>query len=118
MSTVHLVNERPGIQDLSMLKDINGKPVVLQPKGLAGASCECPKAVMDSPIIARLKAANWLSVGHPTAATEAPAAAAPPPPPAPAPVAAPVEAAETIKMAETLEVAEKAPEAEPPRKRR
>jgi len=90
--TIQIVNEYPGILDLSVIKDVVNIPVVLQPKGTGGASRECFSEAADHPSVLAMKKAGRVSIRGEAAA------AAPAPAPAPAPVAAapapaPVEAA-------------------------
>ena len=100
--TIQIVNLHQGILDLSVVKDVNGMPVVLQPKGMSGSSRECFDETANHP---RVVAAKWLSVqsgaATPVAAAPEPVKAAPPPPP-PAPKAAPEPMPEPV--AETVEM--------------
>lgn len=76
--TVFLVNNRDAIVDLSMIKDTLGKPVTLQPRGLAGDCRECPDVVANHTHVKAVVNAGWVSIK----VAELPA---PPPPPAPKP---------------------------------
>lgn len=110
---LHLVNEYPGILDLSAINDVQGKRVVLQPKGMNGSERECFTEVEDHPHVITFKNAGRVSIRHegmvvepPPAIPEPPPVATTPPeasesPPAPEPLppppieAPPVEAADT-----------------------
>lgn len=88
--TIQIVNEYPGILDLSVIKDVVNIPVVLQPKGTGGASRECFSEAADHPSVLAMKKAGRVSIrGEAAAAAPAPA----PAPVAAAPAPAPVEAA-------------------------
>ena len=86
MSTVILHNERAGILDLHMVKDLDGHPVVLQPKGMKGDHRECLETVLENAHVKKIRDAKWIRVEH-GGAVKAPAA--PPAPPA-APPKAPI----------------------------
>ena len=70
--SVHLVNNHHGVVDLSMISDVVGKPVVLRPKGHAGASRECFADVLEHPHVKQVLKAKWVRVED--AAPTAPAA--------------------------------------------
>lgn len=103
MKTVHLVNEYPGVLDLSALNDVEGKRVVLQPKGYAGDARECYAEVEEHPHVVAMKNAGRLSVRGGAAPKAAPPA---PEPLAPAPEPEPVkaEAKEEVAAQDDLEV--------------
>jgi len=88
--TIQIVNEYPGILDLSVIKDVVNIPVVLQPKGHGGASRECFAEAADHPSVMAMKKAGRVSVREDaTAAAAPPVAAAPAPAPTPAPAPEP-----------------------------
>lgn len=120
---IFLVNEYPGILDLSSINDVEGKRVVLQPKGMPGSERECFAEIESHPHITTFKQAGRLSIRRSTTPkadpaparvaakdpatgkTDIAAAAAPEPaplPPPPAPPAPPVE----IAMAEPVSVSD------------
>jgi len=96
--TIHLVNEYQGVLDLSAVNDVEGKRVVLQPKGHPGAERECFAEVEEHPhVITMLNAARMtIRRGASMSAVEAPAPAAAPPPPAPEPEPVPAPAPEAL----------------------
>ncbi len=69
MSTILVQNERTNVLDLSGVQDVNGLPVVLQPKGTDGEARECPAEAIDHPHLVGVLNAKWVSTR--------PAAAAP-----------------------------------------
>jgi hypothetical protein len=77
MNTIIIYNERAGILDLHMVRDIAGKPVVLQPKGMKGDHRECPADALNNPHVMKIKTAGWIRVDKNEAHR------APPPPPQP-----------------------------------
>lgn len=85
MSTVLVKNVMSSLLDMSAIKDVNGNPVTLQPKGKPGDSRECPAAIVNDEIVQRVKDMKWIEIVS--------TAVAPPPPP---PV--PVEAAPPAKI--------------------
>ena len=119
--TIQIVNQHQGILDLSVVKDVNGLPVVLQPKGMPGSSRECFDETANHPRVVAMAGAKWLIVqagaAAPVVATTearppapAPVEAAPPAPPEPVeatpePEAAVVETpSETVEASDTLAV--------------
>jgi hypothetical protein len=60
--TVFLVNERPSILDLSAVTDVNGRRVVLEPRGSARARRECFADAMRHPHVQTMLDARWVSV--------------------------------------------------------
>lgn len=70
MSTILVQNERPGVLDLSGVQDVNGLPVVLQPKGTDGETRECSSDVVDHPHMVNVLSAGWVSLRPAAAAPE------------------------------------------------
>ena len=99
--TIQIVNEYPGILDLSVIKDVVNIPVVLQPKGTGGASRECFSEAADHPSVLAMKKAGRVSIRG-EAAAPAPAPAPVAAPPAPAPVEAAPPAPEPAPEPEAL----------------
>ena len=73
--TVFLVNERPSILDLSAVMDVNGRRVVLEPRGTARARRECFADAVRHPHVKTMLDARWVRVERRQA--EEPAAVAP-----------------------------------------
>lgn len=117
---IFLVNEYPGILDLSSVSDVEGKRVVLQPKGMAGSERECFAEIEAHPHVVTFKTAGRLSIRRSDAALSAPAAPAPAAEPAPVvdtsvgavpvaeaapePAAVEVAATESAAVSDTLDV--------------
>ena len=117
MSSILVNNERPGVLDLSGVQDVDGLPVVLQPKGTPGDTRECPTEALDNPHLVRVHEVGWVSV-RPTAAkvavkvtvVEAPPVPPAPPAPEPEPEPEPITEAKLEELAPLPE-----PEPEPPK---
>jgi hypothetical protein len=60
--TVFLVNERPSILDLSAVTDVNGRRVVLEPRGSARARRECFADAVRHPHVQTMLDARWVRV--------------------------------------------------------
>jgi len=60
--TVFLVNERPSILDLSAVTDVNGRRVVLEPRGSARARRECFADAVRHPHVQTLLDARWVRI--------------------------------------------------------
>jgi len=109
--TIQIVNEYPGILDLSVIKDVANIPVVLKPKGTNGASRECFSDASEHPSVLAMKKAGRISIKDsaiaPTPAPEPVVVAAPP---APAPATEPVVVAPEPVVAAPEPPPEPAPE--------
>jgi len=111
MSSILVNNERPGVLDLSGVQDVDGLPVVLQPKGTPGDTRECPTEALDNPHLVRVHEVGWVSV-RPTAAKVAVKVTVVEAPPAPEPEPEPEPITEA-KLEELAPLPE--PEPEPPK---
>lgn len=83
MKTAHIINDKAGILDLSMITDVLGHKVVLKPKDSPGSSREVFESELAHPhvqAVIRHKWAHTEAVGEAKAA-EAPAAPKTAPPP-------------------------------------
>jgi hypothetical protein len=58
--TEHIVNNWPGIVDLSPLTDVQGRRLVLQPKGMDGSSKEVHAEVAEHTHVQRFVGARWV----------------------------------------------------------
>ncbi len=92
MSVTYICNETKGGLDLSSVRDVLGNPVVLRPKGGAGAWRECPASVKTDEVVLRVKKAGWISIQD----TRPDAKPLITPPPAPPKTAAPPKAVEPL----------------------
>lgn len=98
-----ITNLMPSILDLSAVKDVNGNPVTLRPKGSPGDSRDLPEAAWRHDAVERVIEMKWATFGTPVAA------------PAPEPMkvdtsAADAEAARLAAEAEAKAAAAKAAE--------
>lgn len=103
MSTVLVKNVMSSLLDMSAIKDVNGNPVTLQPKGKPGDRRECPAAVVNDEVVQRVRAMKWIEI-------ESTAVAPPPSPPVPA------EAAPPAQIVKPAKAATPAPAADDPKK--
>jgi len=111
--TVFLVNERPSILDLSAVTDVNGRRVVLEPRGSARARRECFADAVRHPHVQTLLDARWVRLERrqaqgPAAIAPATAAVAPA-----EPLPHPGESGSTPTTAVPTEAAMDPPAAEP-----
>jgi hypothetical protein len=62
MDTVILRNKRAAKMPLMSIKDMSGKPIVLQPHGYHGYQAIAPSFVQNHPDVLKLARAGWLEV--------------------------------------------------------
>jgi len=95
MANQTITNKQASILTLEPLQDVQGRPLTLRPKGVAGDACEITAEVAADEIVLRVKAMNWVTVRPVGARAPAMGVAAitpvvPPPVPVAAPAAEPV----------------------------
>jgi hypothetical protein len=112
--TVHLVNDWPGILDLSPLTDVENRRLVLQPKGMNGSIKEVQRDIAEHPHVQSFVRAKWLHVEAIEAAASPPALEPvhPNPPEIAEPVVVVADSPPTVAV--DLTPPHEAPEAPPP----